>query len=53
MEAIFSLKKEWGKGKRWVTGEVVKENPKTVWVIAPRGKVIKRHKLKHEVELAE
>ena len=29
--------------------ELVKENPKTIWVKLPDGKVIKRHKEKHVV----
>ena len=38
------------KGKRH-SGEVVKDNPRTVWVKAPDGKIVKRHKGKHNVRL--
>lgn len=37
------------KGRR--TGEVVKENKKTVLVRLPIGKVIKRHLIKHNVQV--
>jgi len=30
-----------------VTAQVIKENPKTLWVRLPDGNVVKRHKKKH------
>jgi len=36
--------------KKNVRGEVVKENDKTILVKLSNGKVIKRHKEKHDVE---
>jgi len=32
---------------------IIQENQKTVWVSAPNGKQIKRHKVKHCVEIME
>lgn len=36
-------------GNKIVEGSVIKENPLTVWIKAPDGKIIKRHKIKHGV----
>jgi len=36
-------------GDKRTTGEVIKENEKTVMIRAPDGKGIKRHKVKHNV----
>ena len=38
------------KGERH-TGEVMKENSKTVWVVATDGKIVIRHKKKHYVKM--
>ena len=43
MKAIYTIKNERH------TGEIVKSNHKTVWVKAPDGKIVKRHKVKHDV----
>ena len=40
------------KGKRH-TGEIVKCNFKTVWIKAPDGKIVKRHLVKHDVEIVD
>lgn len=40
---------EYTLSKKTVTGEVIKDNPKTVIVMTPDGKAIKRHKLRHHV----
>jgi len=32
-----------------MTGRLIKSNTKTVWVVAPNKKIIKRHKEKHSV----
>ncbi len=40
------------KGTRH-TGEIVKCNHKTVWVKAPDGKIVKRHRVKHNVEVVD
>ena len=45
MQATYTI-----KGKRH-TGELIKSNHKTVWVKAPDGKIVKRHKVKHNVEI--
>jgi len=37
------------KNKRSI-GSVVKDNPKTMLITAPDGKVVKRHKIKHNVK---
>jgi len=34
-----------------VTAEVLRINPKTLWVRLPDGKIIKRHKEKHLIKL--
>lgn len=36
------------KGER-VVGKVIKENKYTIWVVAPDGRVVKRHRVKHNV----
>lgn len=38
-----------GKKRQLVEGELVKENPKTVWVKLSDENIIKRHRIKHNV----
>ncbi len=47
MKAIYTIKNERH------TGEIVKSNHKTVWVKALDGKIVKRHKVKHNVEVVD
>ena len=47
MKAIYTI-----KGERH-TGELIKSNHKTVWVKAPDGRIVKRHKVKHNVEVVD
>ena len=32
-----------------VKGPIIKENPLTIWTKTPDGKIIKRHKIKHNI----
>jgi hypothetical protein len=39
-----------GKKRETTEGELVKENPKTVWIKLADGNIIKRHRIKHDVK---